>query len=65
MYNNLNAEFVRLNIPPCTGISEALKCSERVARNRLSGYTPFTVNEAIKVRDKWFPEMSIDFLFKT
>ena len=63
MYNNLNAEFVRINVRPYVGVSQALECSERVARNRLNGQTPFTVNEATKIKEKYFPTMTIDYLF--
>lgn len=62
-YNNLRAEFVRLNMSPHIGVANALDCSERVARNRLNRETRFTVDEAIKIREKYFPEMTIDYLF--
>lgn len=63
MFNNLKAEFVRIGIQPHIGIANALECSERVARNRLGGNTDFSVMEAVKIKEKYFPDLSVDYLF--
>lgn len=65
MYNNLRAEFVRKNIQPHIGVSIALECSEKVAKNRLNGVSELTVCEAKKIKEKYFPNMTIDYLFAT
>lgn len=62
MFGNLEAEFVRLRLSPLSAIADVLKCSERTARNRLNK-SGFSVFEAAKIKEKYFPTMSIDYLF--
>lgn len=65
MYRNLQAEFSRLNIPPVKGIANALDCTERCARNKLKGITAITISEAKKIHKKYFPSLTLDYLFET
>lgn len=65
MYGNLQAEFARQNIKAVKGLSRALNCTERTARNKLSGITDITVNEAKKIISTYFPDMQIEYLFAT
>lgn len=64
MFRNLEAEFVRLRLSPFTAIANVLNCSERTARNRLNK-SGFSVFEATKIKEKYFPNMTIDYLFDT
>lgn len=54
MLKNLKAEFERIGIKPHVGIMLAIDCSERTARNKLSGVSPFTLPEAVKICNKYF-----------
>lgn len=65
MLNNLKAEFTRKGMQPYKGVMQALGCSDKTARNKLNGRTPFTIPEAKKIIISYFPEMSIEYLFAT
>ncbi len=65
MFKNLQAEFARCNIRPCVGVSKALDCTERTARNKLNGITEITVTEAKKIKLTYFPDLTLDYLFDT
>ena len=65
MFKNLNAEFVRIGISPHVGVAVSLNCSERTARNRLNGKTQFSIFEAVKIKEKYFPELTVDYLFES
>lgn len=45
-------------------ICRTLKISERAVYNKMNGLSDFTVPEAIKIRDVFFPDMSIEYLFE-
>lgn len=61
-YPNLKAEMARRNIS-VSEIAGAAGKSIPATSNNLNGRGSFTVDEAVKIRDKKFPEMSIDYLF--
>lgn len=67
MLNNLKAEYVRKGIAPYQGIMNAIDCSERTARNKLSGKCQITVAEAIKIKKANFSEdpFGMEYLFAT
>ena len=48
MLNNLKAEYVRKGIDPCKGVMNTINCSEKTARNKLNGVTPFTSKEGLR-----------------
>lgn len=62
MLNNLRAEMVRKNIT-VKEVADVLGVGNRATRDRLAGRVLFSVDEALAVRDKLFPEMDIDYLF--
>ena len=66
MLNNLRAEYIRKGIVPYKGIMHALGCSERTARNKLSGRSPITVPEAYRIITSDFNNdgLSIEYLFR-
>ncbi len=59
---NLSAEMARHRVSNAD-IRKLLLCSDKTVRNKLSGATKFSVCEAIKIRDTFFPSMSIKYLF--
>lgn len=62
MLHNLEAEMARRNIKK-KEIAEALGISERTLRNKLSGISDFTLPEATKIKDKFFPSLDLQYLF--
>lgn len=62
MYQNLRTEMARHNLTSAK-IAAGLGIRERNFRNRMNGSTLFTIPEAFAVRDRFFPGMSIDYLF--
>lgn len=62
MFPNLQAEMARRAVTP-KEISMSIKKTEKSTRAKISGKYPFTLPEAIIVRDTFFPEMDLDFLF--
>ncbi len=67
MYKNLMAEYARKGVKPHLAVMEALKCSEKTARNKLKEITPITIPEAIKIRNFTFSNdgFSIEYLFSS
>ena len=67
MLRNLKAELIRKGYdkPECV-IAEALGCSEKTGRNKMSGETAITVPEAVKIVEKFFQndDFTIEYLFK-
>lgn len=59
---NLKAEMLRHQISQ-KDIQEFLGCSESTLRKKLNGYSQFTMREAVAIRNKFFPDMTIDYLF--
>lgn len=62
MYPNLNAEMARDNIT-AEKISEALGVSANTVRNKLTGRTLFNTQEATKIKNAFFPDLTLDYLF--
>ena len=60
--NNLSAEMARFGVSN-TDIQTILSCSGKTVTNKLNGITSFSVDEAIKVRDAFFPGLRIEYLF--
>lgn len=59
---NLSAEMTRFGVSNAD-IQSLLSCSDKTVRNKLSDITEFSVSEAIKIRDAFFPGMRIEYLF--
>ena len=62
MTQNLMAEIAKKRIKK-KEIAEALQIDERTLRNKLDGHTQFRANEMLKIKDTFFPEQSLDYLF--
>lgn len=62
MLCNLRAEMVRRGLS-ASDISRVIGKTDRSARDKISGRYTFSIEEAKKVRDTFFPGMDLDFLF--
>jgi len=62
MYPNLRAEMARLGIKP-SDIATTLDICYKSTLQKLNGETPFTLDEAQKIREKHFNFVSMDILF--
>lgn len=63
MYPNLEAEMTRNGIKN-EDIAKAIGRDERTVRNKRSGATEFTFSEALAIRDKFFPSLTLEYIFK-
>jgi len=63
MYNNLKAEMARTGI---TGndIAKLLEISLNTTYAKLNGKTDFYNNETFSIKEKFFPELEFEYLFK-
>ena len=59
---NLIAEMARSGVRT-NDIQSVLNVSERTAQYKVSGKSQFTVDEAFKVRDTFFPGLRLEYLF--
>ena len=59
---NLKAEMQRNGLT-VWDIVETIGCSEKTARNKITGETDFTYPEAEKVRNRLFPGLRMEYLF--
>ena len=59
---NLEAEMTRYGVTKID-IQVLLGCSEKTVRNKISGETDFTLPEAFKIKRKFFPSLSFEYLF--
>ncbi len=59
---NLSAEMARFGVTN-SDIQSLLGCSGKTVTNKLTESTSFSVHEAIKIRDTFFPGLRIEYLF--
>ena len=64
MYPNLSAEMARNNIKP-SDLSESINISYDSIMNKLNGKTDFTRFEIFEIKNLYFPNLSLDYLFQT
>lgn len=62
MRSSLNAEMARCGIKT-KDIAELLEITDKTARAKITGNSFFSDKEMKKIRDKFFPRLSIDYLF--
>lgn len=67
MLNNLKAEFVRKGLEPKSAVRSVLGCCYKTADLKIKGIRDFTVPEALKIVDRYFPnhEFSWEYLFES
>lgn len=63
MFKNLLAEMSRENITKRV-IATELKKSNATIRSRFKGKTQWKDNEMFCIRDKYFPDKTIEYLFE-
>ena len=64
MFPNLRAEMARNNIKAAR-LAELLEISYDSIINKLNGKTDFTRSEIFKIRDNYFPNLKLEYLFDT
>ena len=63
-YINLKAEMSRKSITIET-LSKLLGIHRNSVSNKINGSSSFSIEEAIKIKNRFFPEMSYKYLFET
>ena len=61
-YINLKGEMAKRNIT-IREVSELLEIHRNSVSNKLDGNSNFSIDEAVKIRDAFFPDMKIESLF--
>jgi len=59
---NLKAEMERYGVS-ITDIQKVLDCSAKTVRNKINGYTDFTLPEAFKIKNQYFSGYTLEYLF--
>lgn len=62
MLRNLKAEISRNGLS-CSDIATVLNKTDRCIRDKLNEKYDFTLSEATKIRNKFFSEMTLEYLF--
>lgn len=62
MYINLKAEMVRHGVNDAD-LARLIGISDRTFRNKISGKSEFGVKQAMQIREKFFPDLDIEYLF--
>lgn len=62
MFPNLKAEMARYNLN-CAQVAASIGRSTSGLDNRLRGKATLSIGDAIIIHDKFFPNMSYDYLF--
>ena len=62
-FKNLAAEMARNNIK-MGDIARVIEKDEKTARNKTHGVSEFTLPEAVKIRDTFFPSCSLEYLYE-
>ena len=60
-YQNLKAEMKRIGVTQ-GDIAEFLSMSTNNVYLKINGKVPFTVDEAWKIRERFFPDATLDYL---
>lgn len=62
VFPNLRAEMARYGVS-CKHTASMLGVSPKSISNKITGRTEFTLSEMISIRNAYFKEMSIEYLF--
>lgn len=60
---NLRGEMVRKGIT-IEELARFLGIHRNSVSNKINGETPFSVDEAFEIQKKYFPKLSLEYLFK-
>ena len=61
--NNLEAEMKRKNVSR-KDIAELLGLSYRTIHSRFNGDSEWEYSECVKIRNEYFPDMALEYLFQ-
>lgn len=64
MFRNLEAEMVRKGVSK-KEMAALIGVSYNTIRNKINGKQKFLYDEAFKIREYFFPELSLEYLFET
>lgn len=64
MFPNLRAEMARIGIDGVI-VSRHLGCTNKTFSRKMTGKGEFTRAEIFKIQKKFFPDLTIEYLFKT
>jgi len=64
VYPNLEAEMARKGLKR-KDLADVLNVRTATIYDKLNGKYPFTLNEAMKIRDNLFPDLTVDYLFSS
>lgn len=64
MYRNLEAEMAREGILK-KDISRCLDLRYATVIDKMKGRTQFSISEAFRLKDRFFPGLTIEYLFET
>ena len=59
---NLKGEMAKRNIK-VEDIANELNIHRNSASNKINGDTSFSIEEAVKIKDTYFPDLSLKYLF--
>ena len=62
MYSNLKAEMARCGISQ-KEMADFLHIHENSMCNKINGSSPISIEEAFKIRNKYFPNIELQYLF--
>jgi plasmid maintenance system antidote protein VapI len=60
---NLKKEMAGADIT-VEAVADALKVHRNTVANKIDGSSKFTVDEAFRIRDKFFPKLGLEYLFQ-
>lgn len=63
MFPNLRAEMARCGVT-ATDLSKVAHKTDRSIRDKIGGRGDFTLTEIYAIRDAFFPEMTLEYLFE-
>lgn len=61
---NVKGEMAKQNIT-IEEVSKTLNIHRNSVANKLNGESAFTIEEAFKIQEKYFPKLSLGYLFST
>lgn len=59
---NVKGEMAKRNIKT-EDIANELKIHRNSASNKINGKTSFSIEEAVRIKEKYFPDLSLKYLF--
>lgn len=62
LYPTLVGEIAKRGIKKYA-LAEGVGMSDRMLRNKLSGKTPFSLPEALAIKNRFFPDFTVEDLF--